>query len=143
MHSRAWVAVLGVAAMAVVPSLCAAQQPAIARTPQVVKVTSTGFDPATLVVQQGDVVRWQWESGGAVTINSGTGPTDENLGDAFPEFVLDVDHKTHDVTMNTMGDFPYFAQQGYPAMRGTITVREATPVDRTTWGKIKQLFENP
>jgi plastocyanin len=143
MRSRAWAAVVGAAVLVVTPSLCAAQQPDLARDPQVIKVTSTGFDPVLLVVQQGDVVRWQWESGGAMTIDSGAGPDDDNLGNAFPEFVVDSDHKTHDVTMTTLGDFPYFAQQGYPSFRGTITVREATPVDRTTWGKIKRLFENP
>jgi plastocyanin len=134
------VAVIGVVVLAVSPSVHAAEQPLVAKDPHVVKVSSTGFNPAELTIQRGDVVRWEWESG-FFTVYSGTDPSDENP-DAFPEFAIDVDHRTHDWTPGEIGEFHYFAQPNAATMLGTITVREATPVDRTTWGTIKKLFEN-
>ena len=138
MRYRAWMALVGVLALWGAASVRAAEDP-LAKEPHVITVKMTGFEPATLEVQRGEVVRWQWESG-AFTVASGEDPDDDNP-DAFPQFTINGDNPSHDVTFTTVGEFPFYGQ-GTQMVHGKVIVKEITPVNPATWGKIKRLFEN-
>ena len=123
------------------PALASDRQ-AAPKDPTVIKVTDSGFDPATLTIRRGDIVRWELQDGSSAhTIMSGTSE-DEHAGDIFA-FALNLEHKQQDVTFDKTGTFAYFASDNPQSLHGTITVSEATPVNLVTWGKIKNLFETP
>jgi plastocyanin len=141
MRHRAWIALIGLAVLGAATPARASEDPLLAREPHRILVKITGFEPATLQIQRGDVVRWEWESG-SFTIYSGANPDDtDNLG-KFPEFVINGENRAHDLTAAELGDFPFHAVPGFQTMHGLITVREATPVNLATWGKVKRLFGN-
>ena len=114
--------------------------PAGARDPYIIKVSETQFNPGEVIIQKGDAVRWEWESG-TVVIVSGN-PGDPTAGDLF-SFPLNSEHPDTTLTFPETGKFPFFAQGNPENMSGTITVREASPVSEATWGKLKRLFESP
>jgi plastocyanin len=116
--------------------------PAVAHEPTVIviKVTETRFDPADVIIQKGDAVRWKRESGVVLILS---GADNETAGDLF-SFPLNSEHPDTTITFSETGLFPFFAQGKAETMSGTITVREAiSPVNLATWGKLKTLFERP
>ena len=120
----------------------AADRSSLVKDPHIIKVTDNGFDPASITVAKGDIVRWELQDGSSAhTIMSGTSE-DEHAGDIFA-FALNLEHKQQDVTFDKTGTFAYFASDNPQSLHGTITVSEATPVNLVTWGKIKNLFETP
>ena len=124
-----------------VPAL-ASDRSSLAKEPHVIKVTDTGFDPASITVAKGDIVRWELQDNASPhTIMSGT-YQDVHAGEMFA-FPLSVQHKQQDFTFTETGVVAYFATDNPQAFHGTITVTEATPVDRVTWGQLKSLFETP
>ena len=114
--------------------------PALAKDPQVIKVTATEFTPASITVRKGDVVRWELQdNAGSHVIMSGEAD-DEDPGQFF-KFTLTRDHLVAEWTADKTGTFPYFAEDAPETMRGTITVTGSTPVNVRTWGQLKNLFE--
>jgi plastocyanin len=140
MGSWARTALIAMIAVGAAVSARAADGPVLGKEPKIIKVTLTGFDPATVEVQRGEVVRWTLESTTGVVIRSGV-PDDEEP-DAFPEFTLSGTMPTHDVVFNLVGEIPFYADPGYPTFQGKVVVKEITPVNPATWGRIKRLFEN-
>jgi plastocyanin len=120
----------------------ATDEPVLAKDPHVIKVTDTGFDPASLSIQKGDVVRWQLQDGASGHMIVSGNYQDQDAGDMF-QFALSVQHLEQDVTFTRTGTFSYFANDHPTSMLGTITVTESTPVNAATWGRLKKLFETP
>ena len=122
------------------PALAANDRASAPKDPHVIKVTDNGFDPATITIAKGDIVRWELQDGSSAhTIVSGT-YQDEHAGEMFA-FALNVQHKQQDFTFNNTGTFAYFASDDPQGLHGTITVSEATPINPKTWGALKTLFE--
>ena len=96
--------------------------------------------PASVTIRKGDVVRWELQENAGTHIIMSGDVDDENPGQIF-KFTLTRDHLEAEWTANATGTFPYFAQDAPETMHGTITVTAATPVDMTTWGRLKNLFE--
>src|SRR5262245_53570539 len=118
----------------------ASDRSSLLKEPHVIKVTDTGFDPATITVAKGDIVRWELQDQSSPhTIVSGV-YQDEHAGEMFA-FALNIQHKQQDFTFDKTGTFTYFANDNPQTLHGTITVTEATPVNPATWGRLKQLFE--
>ena len=104
-------------------------------------VTVRNFaDLANLTITEGDVVRWEWESGGH-TVTSGTGPSDPNAGELF-NAPMNSSNQVFEFTFDEPGTFPYYCIPHFASgMTASVTVEEETPVEAITWGKIKRLFE--
>ena len=136
MRRRLWVPCLFLAALGLAMPAVASD---VARE-QVIKVTATEFTPASITIRKGDVVRWELqENAGSHIIMSGE-VDDENPGEIF-KITLTRDHLEGVWTADKTGTFPYFAQESPETMHGVITVTAATPIDATTWGRLKNLFE--
>jgi plastocyanin len=119
------------AVLAAVPAVDAA-----AKTHDV-SITATGFAPQEVIIHPGDVVRWTLDSGiGKVIVKNGN-IQDEETGTIF-SFELNAEKTEHSETFSETGTYHYFASE---SMDGTITVKEATPVDVKTWGWLKTAFE--
>lgn len=102
-----------------------------------VQVTATGFIPPDVTANPGDIVHWTLDSGiGKVIVKNGN-IQDEETGTIFT-FVLNAETTEYTRTFDEIGTYPYFASE---SMTGTITVKEATPVDVKTWGWLKTAFE--
>jgi len=104
-----------------------------------VTVKADGLDPKDVTVRRGDTVQWVWESG-SHTLVSGETPDDPDLGKLF-EFKLSKSDATLQMTFNDPGVIHYFAEDQV-AITGSITVEDASPVERATWSYLKQLFES-
>jgi plastocyanin len=105
----------------------------------VVIVRDFEFSPSELTIQKNDVVRWVWESG-AQTVTDGDPEEPSEAGLRFDGIVNAQNHE-FTRTFGETGDFPYFSWTD-TGVKGAISVVEGTPVDRATWGWIKQVFEN-
>ena len=116
--------------------------PALAKDPRVIKVTSTDFQPASITIQKGDVVQWELETGSSPHVIVNGTYQDDNAGKIF-QFTLSADQTHMEWTADKTGSFPYFAADAPLSMHGTITVTAVTPVQLTTWGLVKHLFETP
>ncbi len=94
------------------------------------------FDPAELVVDEGDSVYWTHAGDVVHTVTSGEtcvhdgliDSGDLNSGDQFGWL------------FDEAGEFPYFCTYHCPTMEAVVTVNELTPVEITTWSRIKALF---
>jgi plastocyanin len=63
----------------------ASDGPVLAKDPHIIKVTDTGFDPASITVAKGDIVRWELQDGSSAhTIVSGTYQDDPAISDRRP-----------------------------------------------------------
>jgi len=103
-----------------------------------VSIVGTTFNPALRTIAEGDTVRWINNSGLFHTSTSGNPCTFDGLwdsptlgpGDQF-SFVF-----------NNAGTFPYFCRPHcFSGMTGTVTVNPAMPVEPSTWGRIKALYD--
>ncbi len=126
-------------------ALLGAVAPAWAAKTTVVTVTSNSITPADIRITKGDVVQWQWQSGvnrlasgvPSIDMDAGTDwdtPLDASLTSSNPQI---------EVTFDKVGTFHYYSKDHPGTMLGTVTVLDGTPVDRTTWGYLKKMFENP
>jgi plastocyanin len=108
---------------------------------KVITIKALESSPGDLSVKTGDTVRWEWESGSHTIL------VQKPSLDAEPvtilQFTLDTENREHELKFEEEGTFFYFAQEHRETIAGTITVLEATPVLRSTWGHIKSLFETP
>ncbi|MBI5837669.1 MAG: hypothetical protein HZB25_10525 [Candidatus Eisenbacteria bacterium] len=122
---KSWVLVACVAAM-----LCAASS-GMAITSNVA-IRSNGFSPAVDTVNVHDVVRWtnQDASPHAITCSA--------AGEAFDSGDMAVGG-TYQRSFNRVGTFRYQCS-AHAGMQGTIVVISQSPVQKTTWGHLKQLF---
>ena len=122
MHRRA---LLAVAALLLV---CAARAGATSYT---VGIYDNYYDPDALTISMGDQVYW-YNSGDVVhTSTSNTNIWNSGFlspGDSYSR------------TFNSVGTFPYHCAVHGLVMSGTITVTAVTPVQPSTWGRIKTLF---
>jgi plastocyanin len=114
--------------------------PVLAATVHVITAENGRFSPENLQVTKGDMVRWEWKTG-AYTITSGESLDDETVGEEFDR-TLDRTHPSVEVTFDRVGTYPYFSRSAPGVTRGVITVLDATPVNRRTWGFLKKMFEN-
>lgn len=107
----------------------------------VVLVQDGGFSPSELTLRKGDMVRWEWVSGNH-TVTSGESPEDRDAGSRF-EAVVNAESVVFEHTFTEAGVVSYFSRSDWETVKGKVTVLDATPVDRQTWGRLKALFENP
>jgi len=97
------------------------------------------FTPAEITVNRGDVVRWHWNDG-THTVTNGENPSAQGAGTLF-DAPLDSGHTTFEYTFDTAGTYPYHCTYHYSiGMTGTVTVNPDTPVEATTWSRIKALY---
>lgn len=118
--------------------------PAAAQNPdalKIVTVTETGFDATDVSLKKGDFVRWEWEAG-ARTIVVSENPAASEEPNVLITFAISEAEQTQQLQFNETGTYYYYDPQDQ-RFSGIITVLEATPVSRTTWGFIKSVFENP
>jgi plastocyanin len=108
---------------------------------KIVTVTATGFTPADVSLKKGDYVRWQWEAGSRTIVVS-ENPAGSEEPNVLVTFGINEVDKTQQLQFNETSTYYYYDPQDQ-RFTGTITVLEATPVSRTTWGFIKSVFENP
>jgi len=94
-----------------------------------------------ITIRTGWTIHWV-SSSGAFTILSGT-PDDpvEDQGKLFKIAVVDKNTPVDQEITLDLGKYDFFVQ-GMPNLRGTLTVQEATPINPTTWGFLKKMFEN-
>lgn len=84
------------------------------------------FDPADVIIQQGDTVRWIWESG-AHTATNGTDPGAVGAGTLF-DGNLDSGNPQYEAVINDLGLIPFHCEpHWFTGMTGTITVEPAGP----------------
>lgn len=110
-----------------------------------VTVSESGFFQGNVLVdnitiRKGWTIHWV-SSSGAFTILSGTPDDPANQGKLFNVAVVDKDTPVDQVVTLDLGKYDFFVQ-GMPNLRGTLTVQEATPINPTTWGFLKKMFEN-
>jgi len=91
--------------------------PATIRT---VKITSSGFDPATITINRGETVKWINESGTMATVNSDPHPQNNlhiflNLGEIPSGYSADA-------LFEDGGTFKYHNDK-IPTQRGTVVVK--------------------
>ena len=114
--------------------------PAALAVTRIVNQVGTTFSPSSLSVHPGDVVEWHWSSL-SHTVTSGTGPTDPIVGTLFDQ-ALTASNPIVSHTFTTDGDFPYFCRIHFDfGMTGVIHVVSTVPLDQTTWGLVKSLYE--
>jgi len=108
-----------------------------AATTHTVSIIGFSFNPPSLTVATGDSVIWVNNSALSHTSTSGTPCTANGLWDS--PFLGPGDDFTF--TFAAPGTFPYFCRPHCGSgMTGTITVTPPTPVEPTTWGRIKSLY---
>ncbi|MGQ0723336.1 MAG: cupredoxin domain-containing protein [Candidatus Eiseniibacteriota bacterium] len=102
----------------------------------------TSFSPASVTVEVGDTVKWNW-SVGIHDVLSGTGPTDPQAGVLFHS-ALSAGVPTFSVVFNTPGTFPYFCSPHFAfGMIGVVNVNlptSAPEVEATSWSRVKHLY---
>lgn len=121
--------------------------PAAAQNPdalKIVTVTATGFTPADLSLKKGDFVRWEWAAGSRTIVVSENPASSEEPNVLFT-FGINEEKKTYQLQFSEANTYYYYDPNEPDDARfsGIITVLEATPIKRTTWGFIKSVFENP
>jgi plastocyanin len=106
-----------------------------------VMVRNFEFAPKDIVIQKGDTVIWEWETGAHTTTN-GTGGADPNSGTLW-DAPITSSNTTFQYTFDDAGSFPYYCVPHELAnMVGSVTVEEGTPTETITWGRIKRIFDN-
>jgi plastocyanin len=86
-----------------------------------VNVSNFTFTPATLTINAGDIVKWQWVEGTHTTTN-GTDPSAPGAGTLW-NAPLDAANTSFQRTFSTSGTFPYHCGFHFSlGMTGTITV---------------------
>jgi plastocyanin len=118
--------------------------PAAAQNPDALKIVTveeTGFSPADVSLKKGDFVRWEWTAG-SHTIVVSENPAGSEEPSVLLTFGISEASKTQQLQFNETNVYYYYDPQDQ-RFSGTITVLEATPVRRSTWGFIKSVFENP
>jgi plastocyanin len=108
---------------------------------KIITVRELDSSPGDLSIKTGDTIRWEWESGSHTILVQKPAPDADPV--TFLEFALNSEKQDHEFRFDEEGTFFYFAQGQRETISGTITVLEATPVKRSTWGRIKNLFESP
>ena len=94
---------------------------------------SIGTHHGTVVITQGDTVRWTWQDNFAHTVTAN--------GGQFNSGVLVGLGTQYSFTFNAAGAFPYFCGvHGAANMDGTIQVDPPTSVESSSWGGIKALY---
>ncbi len=106
----------------------------------IVSAGTISFMPKELTIHEGDTVRWV-RAIGTHTVTSGTGSADPDAGKLFNAGLSTAD-PLFEYTFDTAGTYPYFCQiHESSGMTGTITVESNTPVEATTWSRLKRIFE--
>jgi len=103
-----------------------------------VDIVNFEFVPDILTIQQGDSVHWTNSTSTIHTVTSGSECTSDGIFDSG-SLGEGEDFGWH---FTTQGTFPYFCiphcqSQG---MVGSVEVTENTPIDETTWGRIRSLY---
>jgi plastocyanin len=98
------------------------------------------FEPALVVIQPGDTVRWTWTIG-IHTVTSGSNCDADGLFDA----PLDTGHRTFSFTFPTAGTYDYFCVPHCAmGMTGTVEVENTANVPETSETSIgAAAFPNP
>ena len=109
---------------------------------KIVGVLGSEFTDTEVTIKKGDYVRWEWEAGSHLIVLSNLPALSED-GVTLYQFKLDAENEEGVYKFNETGTYHFFDQGRHDTMAGTVTVLEATPVQRATWGHIKSLFENP
>ena len=138
------IGLLSVLILAVVTLPAAAQNPDALK---IIKVTATGFTtetgltPADLSLKKGDFVRWEWATGSRTIVVSAN-PAGSEEPNVLVTFTISEEKKSYQLQFNETDTYFYYDPNEPDDARfsGIITVLEATPVNRTTWGFIKSLF---
>lgn len=102
----------------------------------VVIIRDFQYDPASLVIVEGDVVRFEWEQG--------FHPTASTTGE-WATFTLDATTSSKEITFNAAGEYDYYCTaHGSPTagMNGTITVETVTGFVPVASGEPK-VYPNP
>lgn len=105
---------------------------------------SLTFDPPTLTITEGDIVRWRWKSG-SHTVTNGTGAADPQVGTLFDEALTSA-NPIVEYQFTTAGTYPYFCRVHEAFnMNGTITVDVASGVETppVTSATLRQNHPNP
>jgi plastocyanin len=103
-----------------------------------VNVRNYSFTPATVNIMVGDTIHWT-DTQGSHTITNGTGSSDPNAGSLFDQTTNNG--QSFNYTFNAPGVFPYFCRFHESLnMNGTVNVQAVTPVEPSTWGHIKSLW---
>lgn len=87
----------------------------------VVRITKTGFEPATLVVKQGTKITWTNGDKGLHQITSNPYPKGTDLPGLKSEILNDA--QSYVYTANTVGTFGYH-DQITPTINGTLVVQK-------------------
>jgi len=110
--------------------------PAAGAETHTVNQTATSFEPDEMTIAVGDTVEWVWSSL-SHTVTNGTDPSDPEVGTMF-DVALDEENPTVSFTFTEAGDVPYFCRPHFSVgMTGVIHVEETTPVEPSTWARIK------
>lgn len=106
-----------------------------------VVVSEQGFTPSDPAIRKGWTVHWVSDAG-TYTILSGT-PEDpvEDQGKDFKVALVGDKASIDQFVSLEVGKYDFFVE-GQPTLRGTLTVQEPTPINPTTWGFLKRMFEN-
>ena len=98
------------------------------------------FEPALVVIQPGDTVRWTWTIG-IHTVTSGSNCDADGLFDA----PLDTGHRTFSFTFPSAGTYDYFcAPHCAMGMTGTVEVENTADVPGTSeTSTVAAAFPNP
>jgi plastocyanin len=105
-----------------------------------VAITPAGFDPGLLRCDVGDTVRWTNETPSVQSVTIGLGCLDDGQlesGDiaaaAYFEYVIDLD--------GGGSTYPYFSRYSCPGIEGVFIVGDDLPVEETTWGRVRLLYQ--
>ncbi len=118
-------------------ALAAGSSPAIMHD---VQIHDDFFSPATLVVTEGDSVRWTHMGFHPHTVdqNAEAGSCQDMFGGFNSGMMIPADVFVWGAV--GVGDAYYHCDFHCPTMVGTVTVEESTPVEAATWGTIKALY---
>jgi len=118
--------------------LFACLSPPAGATTHVIVQDGITFVPSTVIVVEGDVVRWE-QTAASHTVTNGTGSGDPNAGTLF-DAPLDPATPVFEYTFNTVGTYPFFCRpHEFFGMQGTVIVDAPTFREPTTWGELKAL----
>ncbi len=93
----------------------------------VVSVRDFEFDPASITIEQGDTVRWIWETDTEHTVTSGE-PGDGDAGSLFDESASGTGSVV-ELTFVDEGPFPYFSNLDEDIIEGMSGVVNVEPDD--------------
>jgi len=103
----------------------------------VVQIIGITFVPSNIIIPVGDTVRWVNNSGLIHTTTSGTGCAPNGLWSGSLNPAAEFTY-----TFTSAGTYPYFCiPHCLSDMVGTVIAEQAVPVQETTWGKIKALYQ--